>query len=285
MRKYRTVVIGAALVGMLALSHATGSYAQLAATCSGASIELAPGAKAQLLYPPSGAGTALPPGGSFPTVEVDSQSDQSVQVSCNGQSVTITAPSGYSVQVASSGMDSGTSNTLTFPANPVGGPRIGGFGVVTFTTSPLSDTSGHSSPITVTYPPGWNLVGAPQGTRLQGTSGQVYTFQAGDTKYETSAANAPLASGVGYWAYFSKSTTITLQPSSKAVFTLPLPAGQFVMVGNPYSVTAVIEGADTVFTYDAQSGMYQQNATLRPGAGAWVYSANGSPITITPASQ
>lgn len=134
------------------------------------------------------------------------------------------------------------------------------------------------------YPAGWNLIAGPLATVVAYTDGPLYTFRAGDEAYECAPFWTPLEPGVGYWAYFGA--------SGKAYFaggipdrqptTLTLPAGQFVMIGNPFQTAATVTGADVIYTYDPMAAQYQQVSTLMPGQGAWAFSASGGDITLTP---
>lgn len=135
---------------------------------------------------------------------------------------------------------------------------------------------------TVPYAAGWNLISAPQGTVISDAAEPLYTFQAGDSDYETVPSGTPLQAGVGYWARFSQPTTeyyLSGNPRPAPV-TVTAPAGQFIMVGDPFPTNATVSGADRVLTYDPQLG-YQSTTTLHTGQGAWVLSANGGTITIS----
>lgn len=157
--------------------------------------------------------------------------------------------------------------------------------VVTLTVTDSTGVSGNASAtitviptgISVTYQPGWNLIALPPGAYIPGPLGPLYTFQAGNTDYQV-AQNGQ--SGLGYWAYFSTPTTAVLPLTLPDSVTLQLPAGQFIMVGNPSSKTATVSGADIVYTYSPTDG-YQATTTLQPGQGAWVFSYNGGTVTIT----
>lgn len=133
----------------------------------------------------------------------------------------------------------------------------------------------------IPYPSGWNLVAGPSGTVVTGAAGPLYTWQAGDTAYETIAVGSPLQAGHGYWVYFATPTSITFsRVTAQQSVTASAPAGQFVMIGNPFPATATVHGADVVYAYDPAHG-YQQGITLQAGQGAWAYSASGGTVTIT----
>ena len=115
----------------------------------------------------------------------------------------------------------------------------------------------------------------------------LLTFQAGDTSYETVSAGTPFKAGVGYWAFFPVATPITLASATGSSTTVPLPAGQPVMIGNPGNAPATVTGADQVFIYNSSTSSYAAGAQLQPGQGAWAMSTNGGQATITsaPAGQ
>lgn len=131
----------------------------------------------------------------------------------------------------------------------------------------------------ITYHAGWNLVGAPEGTRYAGADGALYTLQPGDDGYETLPAGTMSLAGFGYWVYFPAARTVQM-PDGAPYISVDLPAGHWVTVGNPSGFrTAPLSGADAVFTYDPSRG-YRSVASLLPGQGAWAYSAAGGLLTI-----
>lgn len=137
--------------------------------------------------------------------------------------------------------------------------------------------------LSVIYPAGENLISGPPGTVVSGAQGPLYTYQAADSGYETIAAGTPLQAGLGYWADFAAPTTVILAPAqslfSGGSITVPLPAGHWIMVGNPWSSQATLSGADAIFTYDPVKG-YAAAISLAPGQGAWAISVKGGTLTI-----
>jgi hypothetical protein len=127
---------------------------------------------------------------------------------------------------------------------------------------------------------GWNLIGGPNGSAVAGASAPIFTFQAGDTSYETLASGATLKAGAGYWVDFGQATTMALPIVPAGTASVTLPPGQWVMIGNPGDAPAMISGADAVLVYDPGSG-YIQTTTLAPGQGAWAVSDNGTTATIS----
>ena len=92
------------------------------------------------------------------------------------------------------------------------------------------------------------------------------------------APSQTLASGVGYWAYFSASDDHAAVRDGQAGFSSQ--RGTYIMIGNPTFTPAVVRGADVVYVYDAVSGTYRQSDTLQPGQGAWAYSASSATVSI-----
>ena len=137
---------------------------------------------------------------------------------------------------------------------------------------------------TVTYNAGWNLVAFPPGTDTTRVQGPLYTLQPGDTAYETVQPGGNTQSCVGYWAYFPTTTRVALGAGDTASCSITVPAGQWAMLGNPSGAGGGgVSGAEAVYAYDPAGG-YQSRlyAQLSPGQGAWVFSARGGTITITP---
>jgi hypothetical protein len=135
----------------------------------------------------------------------------------------------------------------------------------------------------VMYPPGWNLVAGPQGARLSGATGQIYTLQPGDTTYESLPAGSPLSACVGYWAYFPNGGGIDFGPFGSASIncSIAISPAQFVMMGNPSaSANVSVAGANVVYSYTPDAG-YQSTTRLAPGHGAWVFAAGSVSISTS----
>lgn len=161
------------------------------------------------------------------------------------------------------------------------GQGVGGFAVATpqAAASATAPAMATNTGVTVQYAAGFNLVGVPSGTQLTGTDGPMFTFQAGDTSYETVPAGAVLQNGAGYWAFFTTPVSLTLPAASSQGVTVQAPAGQYILIGNPTDAPATVSGADAVFSYTPGSG-YQATTTLAPGQGAWALSQAGGTIQI-----
>jgi hypothetical protein len=119
------------------------------------------------------------------------------------------------------------------------------------------------------------------GTSVTGAIGNEYTYQSGDSDYETLAPGQPMQVGEGYWAYYSSAATGTLPAVGAQTFSVFLPAGQWVMLGNPGSTPATVTGADNLVVYDPSGNTYVPATTLAPGQGGWAISLNGAAVTVS----
>lgn len=128
---------------------------------------------------------------------------------------------------------------------------------------------------------GWNLVGGPTGTTVPGAAGSLYTWPSGSGNYTQIPATASLQGGIGYWAFLPVGTTMTLASAPAASVTVPVQAGEWVMIGNPGNAIATISDPSVImYAYQPNSG-YVQASTLDPGQGAWVQSFRSELLTIT----
>ncbi|HZQ37513.1 MAG TPA: hypothetical protein VFD32_16390, partial [Dehalococcoidia bacterium] len=127
------------------------------------------------------------------------------------------------------------------------------------------------------YSAGWNLL-AGAGVAIPGADGPLYTYQRGDSAYRALPPGAPLAAGRGYWAYFDEPTTIQ-SPLGGTTGPVPLPAGQWVLVGRP-AFAGMPRGADLLEVYEPNLRVYRPTNYLKPGQGAWVFSYTGGTLTF-----
>ena len=126
---------------------------------------------------------------------------------------------------------------------------------------------------TIAYPPGWNLIGGPAGTRLLGSQGDLYTLQFRDDGYRPVSDGTALTGGLGYWAYFPSGGSADLSASGPCVIAVPIGARSWVIVGNPWSSgTASVRGAERVYVYDPVTG-YRSSTTVPAGHAALAYSS------------
>jgi hypothetical protein len=157
-----------------------------------------------------------------------------------------------------------------------------------------------TTPVTVMYAAGWNLVGASPGTVLSGLVGPLYTLQPAGSAYTTvtpetfaaeSAQGSEPKAGTGYWAYFANATPVSIpfyptmpQPGAgrgAIPFTIAAPIGQWLMIGNPYNTAVTVDGLPGVYAYVPGRG-YIFTSRLEPGEGAFAYSETGASILLCP---
>jgi hypothetical protein len=125
-------------------------------------------------------------------------------------------------------------------------------------------------PVTISLGPGWQIVGGPTGSTVSGATGRLFTFQPGDTEYESFPVSTPLRGCWGYWAYFPNGGSITMPAAtSPDPCTVSLADGPWAMVGNPATTGAsTIVGASE--SYDYGGNGYFANVAVPVGGGAWV---------------
>jgi hypothetical protein len=141
------------------------------------------------------------------------------------------------------------------------------------------------------YQPGWNIVAGNALHLLGRTDGRdhgmpgatdslIYGLNREGIGYTTPTSESELINGQGYWVHFVKQSNaaLSVQPGNTGGYTLP--AGHWVLIGNPDVTTVQVSGADVLYIYDPTSG-YQPATSLAPGQGAVAYSAPGGVLTFT----
>ena len=194
--------------------------------------------------------------------------DGTATVTGQSASHNFAAAGSFTITVTASSSTTGFSGTGTLPVVVGGG---------TTTSTPTPTPTGP----TVSLATGWSLVGGTTGTVYAGADGPLYTFQAGDTNYESLPNTTGITGGRGYWAYYFSPAVVSMNGSGTTTATIAAPASQWIMAGNPSSTTSVtVRGADAVDTWNGTA--YAQGTVLGPGQGAWVISLNGGTITLGP---
>lgn len=129
---------------------------------------------------------------------------------------------------------------------------------------------------------GWNIVAGPTGTMLTGAGPTIFTLQANDNgNYESLPNTTPLKGGEGYWAQFSAATTVNLPAVPSGSTTVPLPAGQAVIIGNGGDTVATVTGMDSLVVWDPVQQTWTQTTTLKAGQGGFATSKAGGQATIS----
>jgi len=133
-------------------------------------------------------------------------------------------------------------------------------------TESTSTSASNTSGTTLNLNAGWNLVGGPTGATVNGVLGSLFTFQGGDANYEVLNAGTQLKGGDGYWVNASGSVTLNLPTVSTGNATIQLPAGQWVMIGNPYTGRLTLSGP-TSPTSTIHKPAPSRRRKFRPGMG------------------
>ncbi len=154
--------------------------------------------------------------------------------------------------------------------------------------TPPHGTPQPAVPYAVSYAAGWNLISGTGYPTISGADGPLYTQRPGDTGYRSIAPTQRLAPGYGYWAYFDQPSMQYYFREAGQCVTQVLPAGQWVLVGDPDSEPISVHGADALYTWDAVRGAYAVAFSLMPGQGALAISVAGGTLTFgsaTPGSS
>ena len=146
------------------------------------------------------------------------------------------------------------------------------------------------SVLAVTYAPGWNLISGPEGSRVSGAIGNLYTLQPADFDYESMPVSSLLKGGYGYWAYFPNGGSL-VAGTGTSNYQPNVATGQWIMIGNPSATAdATFVGATLAYKYTPGAG-YQNATSIPAGQGAWVQGsgavyllASGAP-TAAPQTQ
>jgi hypothetical protein len=134
------------------------------------------------------------------------------------------------------------------------------------------------APAPIPLAPGWNLVAGSDGTTLPV---DAFLWRPALNSYDVVPAGSPLRAGQGYWAFATSAAQFALASNAAITASVNAPAGQWVMVGNPTQGTsAVVQGADALFTWDPAAQRYTAATLLQPGQGAWALSYAGGTITL-----
>jgi hypothetical protein len=161
--------------------------------------------------------------------------------------------------------------------------RLTGFGAATAIGQP-----GPARPLMVTYPPGWHIISGRVAFGLDcpdlcASLGPFYTLQAGDIAYESLPDRANVRTDGGYWFYAPTPVSATVTTSPDLPDSISVPAGQWILVGNPFSSPASISpGGGSMIVIGFDSRGYQDVSQLQVGQGAFVYASQEATLTLSP---
>ena len=178
------------------------------------------------------------------------------------------------------------------------GTAIGNQGLVIKAVFPLENVerfvtvipgSIPGQPVSVTYPPGYNMAGGPPGSNF-GSAEKVFTYNPATNTFtdvtgsQQSLSSAPPAC-IGYWVYFASSTTVNL-PSPSTVAspaTCTLQPG-WNLVGNPFTTPAALPTGTTGLWWNPSApggGAYQPQGFIPVGGAVLIQNTGTTATTIT----
>lgn len=148
-------------------------------------------------------------------------------------------------------------------------------------TAPVLAASGRAS-VWKVYPPGWNLVAGPDGSRLA-LHGETL-FDLNGTTSDFTVNNSPLAqAGDGYWVYYPEGALLMLIGTPVDISSVHVDGGHWATIGNSGTRPASVRGADMAFTYEPRAGFSSTNV-LQPGQAAFVYTGTDADVLLDPFS-
>lgn len=138
------------------------------------------------------------------------------------------------------------------------------------------DARAQTDSVTVSYLPGWNMVGGPAGTDLS-FAGSLYVY--GSNGYVT-PPSMQAATCQGYWAYLSTSATLSLAGSNGVTTqTCALQPG-WNMIGDPFAGVALLPSGTLAYHWNPQAGAYSQVDAIPAGRSDWIYSSSAASVTL-----
>jgi hypothetical protein len=136
------------------------------------------------------------------------------------------------------------------------------------------------APSAVQYATGFNMVGGPPGTDFS-SAYELLTYGA-DGYTPLSTRQATLC--VGYWAFFTRPTQVTIPASAGGTQSCPLQPG-WNLVGNPFQAAAALPAGVTAFYWNPVSSQYMTVTSIPVGGAVWIYSSIATNILLsTPAT-
>ncbi|MGQ0521864.1 MAG: NHL domain-containing protein [Actinomycetota bacterium] len=144
------------------------------------------------------------------------------------------------------------------------------------------------------YPPGYSLVGLPEGTTVPAWSPLYGWFDlgAGGSYSVRSAMSGTPAAGHGYWAWFACPSVVQLRATPSASVRFGLGAYHASIVGNPSTAPAVVTGHDFAARWDRSLNTgaggyvlseYRRAQPIGVGEGLWIFAYDPASIVIEPA--
>lgn len=267
-----------------------------------ASVTLGPGQSVRFVPPdltPSPNAPTVPPGAPplppifqhVPRPEVTNSSDTSATVAyvappSGTRQLTITVGPGLAVDLIETRMRNlqcaPADRTLrTLNCLPVGSLTASHVAVFDVTDTALAGRRLH-------FLQGRHLIGGPTGTVIAAADGPLLAYDPQTNDYRAVPQGEPLEAGRGYWVRFrterpTDDVLVELAATSDEELDVPLPAGKYALIGNPFLRNARVEGGDFLYRFTdryAMTDLRRSPGELRPGEGAWVYSQAGGTLRL-----
>ncbi len=130
------------------------------------------------------------------------------------------------------------------------------------------------------YPPGWNLVAGPNGSRL-GLHGETLLGLDGASGAFTPSASPIARAGEGYWVFYRGGATLLLIGTPLDVSVAHVEGGHWATIGNSGTRPAAVRGADIVLAYEPEGG-FAAVSSIPPGQAALVYASSDADVVLDP---
>lgn len=130
------------------------------------------------------------------------------------------------------------------------------------------------------YPPGWNLVAGPGGSRL-GLHGEILLDLDGASGSYTRSDSPIAQAGQGYWVYYGGGAMLLLVGTPLDVSVAHVLGGHWATIGNSGTRPAAVRGADLVLAYEPGAG-FAAVSSIPPGQAALVYADTDADVMLDP---
>lgn len=225
-----------------------------------------------------------------PIILVVNRSALAVQAALEFRTLTISAAAHLAVDIIETDTAPFVSCAPSNPARQVVRCEIAPYPNVIRVVFTVVDSS---VPERVSYRAGLNLIGAPRGTVISSTDNPIVTFVGDTGLYREVEPGEPLEAGQGYWVRYratepNADVGQALAEAPEMPMAIAVPAGRYVLIGNPFHTHAHVEGVDALFVYSPMSGyqsamLNQRFGRLSIGEGAWALSLTGGNVVLRPA--
>jgi hypothetical protein len=138
------------------------------------------------------------------------------------------------------------------------------------------DVRAQSGTITVSYNPGWNMVGGPSGTNLS-IVGKLYAY--GPSGYSMLTTTTAIACQ-GYWVYVNSTATASVPRSATGPTKDCSLRSGWNLIGNPFGGVAQLPAGTVAYHWSPGGGRYTPASSIPVGGADWIYSGSGGSTTL-----